>query len=98
MIALMQTLLPLPGGAGDEQMRHLREIGDDRLAVNILAERERELRLCVLCNRRSPATRAASPFTLRLLAISMPTVSLPGIGARILIRSARVARANRAQG
>ena len=32
------------GCAGDEQMRHLREIGDDRLPVNILAEGERDFR------------------------------------------------------
>ena len=41
------------GGAGDEQVRHLREVGDDRFAVNILAQRERNLaRLCALPNRR----------------------------------------------
>ena len=32
------------GRAGDEQVRHRREVGDVRLAVNRLAERERQLR------------------------------------------------------
>ena len=81
-------------GAGDEQVRHLREIGDDRLAVDILAERERES--CARF-RFFPIVDCSSSrnvtFTLRLFASSMPTVSLPGIGARILMRSARVARA-----
>ncbi len=36
------------GGAGDEQMRELGDVGDDRLAVDGLAERERELRLGLL--------------------------------------------------
>ena len=30
------------GRSGDEQMRHLREIGDDRFAVNVLAQRQRK--------------------------------------------------------
>ena len=33
------------GGAGDQQMRHRREVADERLAVDGLAERERQLRL-----------------------------------------------------
>ena len=40
----MHTLLPEPVVPGDEQMRHLREIGDDGFAVNILAERDRHFR------------------------------------------------------
>ena len=35
--------LAAAGRAGDEEMRHLREIGDDRFAVNVLAERDRQL-------------------------------------------------------
>ena len=31
---------------GNEQMRHLREVGDDRFAVNVFAERERNSALC----------------------------------------------------
>src|SRR5205823_10552699 len=30
------------GAAGDEQVRHLREIRDDRVAVNVFAERQRD--------------------------------------------------------
>ena len=35
------------GAAGDEQVRHFREVGDDRMAVNVLAQRERNARLGV---------------------------------------------------
>ncbi|GJD68969.1 hypothetical protein MMMDOFMJ_1895 [Methylobacterium gnaphalii] len=35
------------GGAGDEQVRHASEVGDDRLAADILAEAERQLVLRV---------------------------------------------------
>ena len=34
--------LAAPGRAGDEQVRHLREIGDNRFPVDIFAQRERE--------------------------------------------------------
>ncbi len=36
--------LAAAGRPGDEEMRHLREIGDDRFAVNIFAESDRQLR------------------------------------------------------
>ena len=36
------------GGAGDEKMRHARQVGDDRLAADILAERKPKPRLGVL--------------------------------------------------
>ena len=81
------------GRAGDEQMRHLREIGDDGFAVNIFAERERELRGSLPFQSSDCKSSRSVTLTLRLFASSMPTVSLPGIGARMLIRSARVARA-----
>ena len=32
------------GGAGDQQMGHLRQVRDERLAGNVLAERDRQLR------------------------------------------------------
>ena len=35
------------GAAGDQQVRHFREVGDDRMAVNIFAQRERDLRFGV---------------------------------------------------
>ena len=35
------------GAAGDEQVRHFREVGDDRMAVNIFAQRERNARFGV---------------------------------------------------
>ena len=47
------------GGAGDEPVRHRGEIGDDRLAVDVLAERDRDFRLGRCGSRRSPAARAA---------------------------------------
>src|SRR5262245_13486430 len=46
--------LPTTRGPGDKQVRHLRQIGDDSLAVNIFAERERNS--CVLL-RRLPIVR-----------------------------------------
>ena len=42
---LMQTDLPEPVAPGDEQVRHLGQVGDDRLAVDVLAECERNLGL-----------------------------------------------------
>ena len=38
----MQTLLPLPVVPGNEAVRHLGEVGDDRLAVNVFAQRQRK--------------------------------------------------------
>ena len=94
MRALMQTLLPLPVVPATRQMRHLREIGDDRFAVNIFAEGDRQFRASLASSQSSDCSSSRRvTFTLRLLAISIPTVSLPGMGARMLIRSARVARA-----
>ena len=60
MSALMQTLLPATSRTGDEQMRHLCEIGNDGLAVNVLAERERNstARFCFFPIRAIRATRA----------------------------------------
>ena len=52
--------LAAAGRARDEQMRHLREIGDDRFAVNILAEREREFRGASRSNPPIGAARAES--------------------------------------
>ena len=40
------------GGAGDQEMRHAREVDDDRLAADILAERKREPRVGLLEVRR----------------------------------------------
>ena len=52
--------LAAAGRAGDEQVRHLREIGDDRLAVNIFAQREREFRFRFrVSNRATASARAA---------------------------------------
>ena len=44
----------------------------------------------------SSSSSRIGTITLSLFATSMPTVSLPGIGAKMLIRSARVARAKSA--
>ena len=51
-----------PGRACDQQMRHAREIDDDGVAADVLAETERELcdRFVVVLDRR--ATRADRPF------------------------------------
>ena len=40
IIALTATDLPEPVVPGDQQMRHAREIGDDRLAGDVLAQRQ----------------------------------------------------------
>ncbi len=45
MIELMQTLLPAAGRAGDQQVRHLRQVGDHGLTRHALAQRQRQLRL-----------------------------------------------------
>ena len=47
--------LAAAGRAGDQQVRHLREVGGDRLAGDALAERERQLRPA-----RSPSGRRCS--------------------------------------
>ena len=90
----MQTLLPLPVVPGDQQVRHLREIGDDCFAVNIFAERERQfrfraglfpiLRLQQLAQRHFHFARVRQLDADRVLA---------GNWRENLIRSARVARA-----
>ena len=45
MIELMHTLLPEPVRARDEPVRHRGEVRDDRLAIHILAEGERDFGL-----------------------------------------------------
>ena len=42
---LMQTDLPEPSAAGDEAVRHFREVGDDGMTINVLAERNGNARL-----------------------------------------------------
>ena len=48
----MATDLPVPGRSGDQQVRHRRKVGHVRLAVNRLAERERQLRVRPLVHLR----------------------------------------------
>ena len=66
MIAVDANGFARAGAAGDEQMRHLREVGDDRVAINILAERQRNFRLGI------------APF-LRLEQIAQDDLGLDGV-------------------
>ena len=69
------------GGAGDEQVRHVGQIVDQRLALAVLAEEERHLaswRACCAALRMTSFSRTTARCSL---GISMPTVFLPGIGA-----------------
>ena len=43
-MALMPDRLARPGGAGDQQMRHARKVGDHRHSADVLAQRQRQRR------------------------------------------------------
>ncbi len=69
------------GGARDEQVGHLRQVGADRLAADVLAQPDGQ-RGPVL--RRDPGRRRrAAPSRRRWLGTSTPTAVLPGTGARM---------------
>ena len=79
------------GRAGDQQVRHRREVGHERLAVNGLAEREASASTSSACRRRTRAARAARSLRGSGLGIWMPTVALPGMRS-ISTDSACIAR------
>ena len=79
---LMQARLAGAGGPGDQQVRHLGQVGDDEAALDVLAERPRSSGV----GRCSPLDRSTSPrntISVSALGISTPTAVLPGIGLRI---------------
>ena len=78
--------------AGDEQVRHLRQVGDDGMAVNVLAQRQRDPALAFRHSSDSIRSRMMTAV-LTELGTSMPTELLPGTGARMLMRSALSAAA-----
>ena len=80
MMVLIATDLPGPGRPGDQEMRHLREVGDDRLPSRSRPRvTGREARLI----SHSGASSSSRSVTMRAvgLGISTPTAPLPGIGA-----------------
>ena len=79
------------GRAGDQQVRHRREVGDVRLAVDRLAERQRQLRRSSAGRRPTRAARAARSARGCGSGIWMPTVDLPGMRS-ISTDSACIAR------
>ena len=79
------------GRSGDQQVRHRREVGDVRLAVDRLAERDRQLRRRAAVAPRTRAARAARSARALRFGIWMPTVDLPGMRS-ISTDSACIAR------
>ena len=79
------------GRAGDEQVRHRGQVGDVRLAVDRLAERERQLGASS-ADSASDSSSSRSEIASRLgFGIWMPTVDLPGMRS-ISTDSACIAR------
>ncbi len=81
------------GAAGDEHVRHLREVRDDRMAVNILAQRERDARLGVLPFVRFEQVAHDDLGLDRGSALRCRPRIFPGTGARMWMRSALSAAA-----
>ena len=52
MIVLMVTDLPVPVAPGDQQMRHLGQVGDDRLPLEVVSQRDRQRSPAALPIRR----------------------------------------------
>ena len=81
------------GRAGDEEVRHLGQVGDDRPALEIEARAPPAAAAPRLTTGRPPAARAARTTRDLGLGTSTPTMSRPGIRAtrieRALILSAR---------
>src|SRR6266478_4189126 len=80
------------GCSSHQAMRHLGQISQDDFAVHILTEHNRNTHGSLSPFLRFENLRSVT-FIFFVFAISIPTVSFPGIGARMLILSARVARA-----
>ena len=79
------------GRAGDQQVRHLGQVGADRAARDVLAEPDGERRPV----RRAAGWKTSPRCTIRRRAFgtSMPTACLPGIGARMRMSAAASAYA-----
>ena len=92
MMELMQTLLPLPVAPATRRCGIAARSAMIAWPYTSLPSANGNAALEDSQASLSKSSRIPT-FTLLELAISMPTVSLPGIGARILILSARVARA-----
>ena len=90
-IAVDADRLAGAGRAGDQQVRHRREVGDVRLAVDRLAERDRRASTSIADRRPTRAARAARSARALRFGIWMPTVDLPGMRS-ISTDSACIAR------
>ena len=64
--------LARPGGAGDQQMRHARQVGDHRRAADVLAQDQRQLGRRIARRPSRPAARAGRPSRACALGSSMP--------------------------
>jgi len=80
------------GGAGDQQVRHLRKIGHERLAADVLAERDGQIGLGVRPSSDSRISRRPTGVAF-WLGTSTPTAAFPGIGAMMRTDWARMPRA-----
>ena len=69
------------GRAGDQDVRHLGEVGADESALDVLAQPD-EHRV-VVARGRERMTSPRATFSRSVLGISMPMADLPGIGDRI---------------
>ena len=78
-----EARLARPGGAGHEEVGHLREVRDDVAAADVLADadRHRVRRSCVAAAERS--TSPSETISRSLFGISTPIALLPGIGERM---------------
>ena len=83
IIELTKLDLPGAGGAGDEQVGHLGEVGDDVAALDVLADAH-DHRVLVAAGRLAAQHVAeADTFSRSAFGISMPIADLPGMGLRM---------------
>ena len=74
-----EARLARAGGAGDEQVRHLGEVGDDEAALHVLAQGDHH-RVVVVAGRPERSTSPSETISASRLGISTPIADLPGIG------------------
>jgi len=76
----MHTVFPDPVAAGDQQVRHGREVRHQVLARHVLAEDNGDLILVRSPGRPSRISRKKTRLE-DVFGTSMPTVPFPGMGA-----------------
>jgi hypothetical protein len=88
MMVLMHTDLPEPVLPAIEHVGHLRQVGDDGMAVARPCPSASGIRALVFATPADSSRSRMMTLVFTALGTSTPTEDLPGTGARMLRRSA----------